>query len=233
MKITLICIPTLNEGGLLSDISMHFGKTPYFTFIKLEDGGIKSIDVIESFGKHNGGSKTPAEIILSSGANVLICGNLGSKAVSMLRDREIEVFSGASGKVKNMDIDIVVTKLDAHDDSIFKEISCPVKGLHLGDIIKGIKKFRNSFKGRFELQTMFTGKNKDYTDELARIAVEIQPDRLYINTLLRRSPETPLSEDQMDEIEGYFEGLDTFSVYKSKKYELYKEEVLKRRLIHK
>jgi len=63
--------------------------------------------------------------------------------------------------------------------------------------------------------------------------VEIQPDRLYINTLLRCSPETPLSEDQMDEIEGYFEGLDTFSVYKSKKYELYKEEVLKRRLIHK
>jgi len=101
MKITLICIPTIDEGGLLSDISMHFGKAPYFTFITFEDGEIKNIDVIESFGKHKGGSKTPAEIILSSKADVLISGNLGSKAVSMLRDSGIEVFSGASGKVKD------------------------------------------------------------------------------------------------------------------------------------
>jgi predicted Fe-Mo cluster-binding NifX family protein len=81
---------------------MHFGKTPYFTFIKLKDGEIKNIDVIESNGKHGGGSKTPAEIILDSKANVLISGNLGSKAVSMLRSNGVEVFSGASGKVKDI-----------------------------------------------------------------------------------------------------------------------------------
>jgi wyosine [tRNA(Phe)-imidazoG37] synthetase (radical SAM superfamily) len=130
-----------------------------------------------------------------------------------------------------MDLDIVVTKLDAHDDSLLKEINHPVKGLHLGDIIKGIKKFRNSFKGRLELQTMFIEKNKDYANELAKITLEIQPDRVYINTPLRRSPETPLSEDQIEKIEGYFKGLDISSVYKSKKYGLYREEVLKRRSI--
>lgn len=97
-KITLICIPTLNEGGLLSDVSIHFGKTPFFTFINVEDGKIKDINVIESLGKHNRGAKTSAEIILGSGADVLICGNLGSKAVSILRENGIKVFSGASGK---------------------------------------------------------------------------------------------------------------------------------------
>lgn len=102
MKITVICIPTLNEGGLLSEISMHFGKSSYFTFIKLENGEIKEINVIESTGKHNGGSKTPAEIIIDSGADVLICGGLGIKAISMLHDDEIEVFSGASGKVRDV-----------------------------------------------------------------------------------------------------------------------------------
>lgn len=100
-SITTVCIPSLNDGGLLSDISMHFGKTPYFTFIKLEDGEIKDIEVIESFGKHRGGTNTPAEIIADSNANVLICGNLGSKAVLMLREKDIMVFSGASGKVKD------------------------------------------------------------------------------------------------------------------------------------
>ncbi len=101
MKITLICIPTINESGLLADVSMHFGKTPYFTFVELEDGKIKRIEVKGSFSKHGGGSKTPAEIILDSNTDVLICRNLGSKAVSMLRDGKIEIFSGASGKVKD------------------------------------------------------------------------------------------------------------------------------------
>lgn len=102
MKITVICIPTLNEGGLLSEISMHFGKSSYFTFINLENGEIKEINVIESAGKHNEGSKTPAEIIMNSGVDVLICGGLGAKATSMLRESGIDVFSGASGKVRDV-----------------------------------------------------------------------------------------------------------------------------------
>jgi predicted Fe-Mo cluster-binding NifX family protein len=101
MKMTLICIPTLDEGGLLSEVSVHFGKSPYFTFIELENDEIKNVNVTECFGKHKGGSKTPAEIIVESGADTLICGNLGPKAVFMLRDSGIEVFSGASGKVKD------------------------------------------------------------------------------------------------------------------------------------
>ncbi|MGF7118634.1 radical SAM protein [Methanobacterium oryzae] len=158
------------------------------------------------------------------------------EAIRELTDLPLAILTNSStlslGKMRRtlMDLDVIVTKLDAHDDSLFKEINRPIRGLHVGDIIKGIKKFRNSFEGRLELQTMFIEKNKDYADELAKIAMEIQPDKVYINTPLRHSLETPLSEDQIYEIEGYFEGLDTFSVYKSKKYELYKEE-LKRRSI--
>lgn len=122
-RITLICIPSLNEGGLLSDISMHFGKTPYFTFIKLEEGEIKDEDVIKSLGKHRGGSKTPAEIITGFGADVLICGNLGPKAVSMLRDNGIRVFSGASGTVNDALKEWKLGKL-----SIADENSCNEKG---------------------------------------------------------------------------------------------------------
>jgi predicted Fe-Mo cluster-binding NifX family protein len=98
---TIIGIPTLNEGGLLSEISMHFGRSPYFTIIKFENNEIKEISAIEILGKHSGGSKTPAEIALNSGVDVLICGNLGPKAVSMISENGIEVYSGASGKVKD------------------------------------------------------------------------------------------------------------------------------------
>lgn len=102
MKITIICIPTLDESDLSSEISMHFGKTPYLTLIKLENDEIKELNVIESTSRHKGGTKTPAEIIIDSRANILICGGLGSKAISMLQNRGIEVFSGASGKVKDV-----------------------------------------------------------------------------------------------------------------------------------
>lgn len=121
---TRICIPTLDESGLLSNISMHFGKTPYFTLIELEDGEIKNIEVNGSSGKHGGGSKTPAEIILDSDADILICGNLGSKAVSMLRGSEMEVYSGASGKVKDILKEWKMGNLAVADENSCNEKEC-------------------------------------------------------------------------------------------------------------
>lgn len=124
VKITVICIPTLDEKGLTSDLSMHFGKTPYFTFIRIEDGEIKDVDTVESFSKHKGGSRTPAEIILNSDAKILICGNLGQKAVYMLRESDLEVFSGASGKVEKILKNWQDGKLIFADENSCNEKSC-------------------------------------------------------------------------------------------------------------
>jgi predicted Fe-Mo cluster-binding NifX family protein len=96
-----ICIPSMDNQKLSSEISIHFGKSPYFNILGVEDNEIKEIDVLESLGKHLGGSMTPAEIISHSKANILLCANLGSKAVQMLSNGGIKVFVGASGTVKN------------------------------------------------------------------------------------------------------------------------------------
>ncbi|BDZ69679.1 hypothetical protein GCM10025861_01960 [Methanobacterium petrolearium] len=42
---------------------------------------------------------TPGEFIAGSGANKLLCGNLGPKAIQMLQAAGIEVYTGASGTV--------------------------------------------------------------------------------------------------------------------------------------
>ncbi len=120
MKITCICIPTQDEGGLLSSISIHFGKTPYFTLVEIEDGEIKEINVIENAGKHMGGIREAANIILDLKVNVLICGGLGAKAVSLLCDGGVEVFSGASGKVKDVINEWKVGFLSATDENFCK-----------------------------------------------------------------------------------------------------------------
>ena len=120
MKLTIVCIPTLDNGGLLSRVSTHFGKTSYFTFIKLENGKIKEINAIESASRHNGGSGVPAEIIFNSKVDVLICGSLGTKAISTLCSNGIKVISGASGKVKDVFNEWKVGMLPVADENLCK-----------------------------------------------------------------------------------------------------------------
>lgn len=120
---TYICIPTLDDSGLLSSISMHFGKASYFTFIKLENGKIKEITAIENEGKHNGGAGMPTEFILDRKVDILICGGLGTKAKSMLQHKGIEVISGASGKVKNIFDEWKVGMLQLADENLCRNCS--------------------------------------------------------------------------------------------------------------
>lgn len=96
---TIICVPSLDQGGLKGQISQHLGKTPYFVLIKYENDRVENFEIIESRAKHVGGNMTPGEFIAGSGANKLLCGNLGPKAVQMLENAGIEVYTGASGIV--------------------------------------------------------------------------------------------------------------------------------------
>jgi predicted Fe-Mo cluster-binding NifX family protein len=96
-----ICVPSMDSHGLSSEISLHFGKSPYFTLLGVKNNEIKEIKVLESLGKHLGGRMTSAEIISQSKADILLCASLGSKAVQMLRNEGIKIFVGASGTVEN------------------------------------------------------------------------------------------------------------------------------------
>ncbi|BDZ66850.1 NifB/NifX family molybdenum-iron cluster-binding protein [Methanobacterium ferruginis] len=95
----LICIPSLDKNGLKGEISQHLGKTPYFVLIRWENDEIEDLQVLESKGKHMGGGMTPGEFITGSGAEALLCGNLGSKAIQMIQSAGINVYVGATGTV--------------------------------------------------------------------------------------------------------------------------------------
>ena len=127
MRITVICIPTMDEGGLLSRISMHFGKTPYFTFMKLENGKIEEISVIES--EYNGNSEVPVDLILSLNVEVVICKGLGEKASSMLRCNGVEVISGVSGRVKDVTYEWKTGVLQSADENICMDCGRKVEGM--------------------------------------------------------------------------------------------------------
>lgn len=113
--------------------------------------------------------------------------------------------------------DIVAAKFDVPNEEIFQKVNRPIQGLHFETILEGIKSFRKEFRGKLALQMMFIGDNKTHAEEMARLAKEIGPDEVQIDTPLRRSTVPPLSPAEIEEIEGVFTGLPIISVYKKKR----------------
>jgi len=131
-------------------------------------------------------------------------------------------------------LDIVVAKLDAHNEEIFQMINQPADNITFKKTIDGIKKFKKIFTGKLAFQIMFIYDNMQYVDEIAQLTSSIVPDEVQINTPLRTCPVQPLAEKQLGHIEKIFKikGLNTISVYTSKKPKttpLDKMELIKRR----
>ncbi|GEM_PF-6186674 len=99
---TLICMPTVDNGGLLSSIPIHLEKAPCFTLIKLEKWKIKEINVIKGTGKHIDDYKVFTKFIEDLNVDVVICGCLGEQYKLILYENSVEVFSGEFGKVKDV-----------------------------------------------------------------------------------------------------------------------------------
>ena len=118
--------------------------------------------------------------------------------------------------------DIVVGQLDAPNEELFKRISRPHEKIVFKEVIEGMKKFREGFKGKFALEVMFVPENKDSSKEIAAIARTIKPDEVQINTPLRLSPVRPLTPEKLDEVKKAFEGMNVQSVYEAKKAEVKK-----------
>ncbi len=128
--------------------------------------------------------------------------------------------------------DTVVAKLDAPNEELFRKINRPISGLRLKDIVSGIKKFRQEYKGKLVLQMMFITANMNHARELAQIAESLSPDEVELNTPLRPCAVPPLPPQDMEVIEGQFAKLKAVNVYKFPKPEVQPldiKQTLKRR----
>ncbi len=91
-----LCIPS--EGRELeSMVGEHFGRTPYYIIF---DTDTRKAKVIPNTSRHMGGGCYPPELIKREGVSVLLCKNLGRRALSMFEEFGIEVFIGAQGTVR-------------------------------------------------------------------------------------------------------------------------------------
>lgn len=117
--------------------------------------------------------------------------------------------------------DTVIAKLDAPNEKLFTGINRQAFGLHLNQIVDGIKQFRNGYKGNLALQMMFVEANKGYAPEMAALAREISPGEVQINTPLRPCGVKPLSPDDIAAIKMEFASFENVvTVYESPKPEV-------------
>lgn len=111
--------------------------------------------------------------------------------------------------------DVVVAKLDAPNERLFRRINRPVVDCRLEEVFRGISLFRAGYEGRLALQMMFVEANKGFAAEMAAIARQLSLDEVQINTPLRPCAVAPLTANEISAIRQEFRGLPVVSVYEA------------------
>jgi len=95
-----IAVSAENDRGLDSPVSMHFGHAAYFILADVESRQITRVSAVANpfHGNHMPG-QLPA-FIHSQGAQVMLAGGMGQRAVEFFREQGIEIATGASGTVR-------------------------------------------------------------------------------------------------------------------------------------
>jgi len=94
-----IVIPTNSKRGLDDTVAEHFGRCNTYTF--LDEKG-KVIEIINNTSEHMGGSGLPPELMKKHGANILLCRGLGSRALNLCKQFEIDVYVCQAKTVKQI-----------------------------------------------------------------------------------------------------------------------------------
>ena len=89
-----ICVPTVDDKGMESQISPHFGRAPKFI---VSDTDPSDVEVLDNTAEHFGGMAKTPEIIRDAGVDVILVSGIGPRAIQMFEQMGIRVFVGATG----------------------------------------------------------------------------------------------------------------------------------------
>jgi wyosine [tRNA(Phe)-imidazoG37] synthetase (radical SAM superfamily) len=106
-----------------------------------------------------------------------------------------------------MDADIVSPSMDAVTPEVFEKVDRPNPKLRIDNIIEGIRKFRQEYRGRMWMEILFVAGINDQDDEvykMKQVIDEIQPEKVHLNTVIRPpaySFAQPTSQERLREIQ--------------------------------
>jgi predicted Fe-Mo cluster-binding NifX family protein len=95
-----IAISAETNNGLESVVAQHFGRCPFFAIVEVDGKAIKEVKIIGNpyFNGHQVG-QVPT-FIDDQGADVMLSGGMGGRAIQFFKDFGIGVSTGANGTVR-------------------------------------------------------------------------------------------------------------------------------------
>ncbi len=95
-----IAVSADSKEGLDSVVSPHFGRCPHYILVDIEDHNVTGLQEVDSpyYGHHQPG-QVPA-FIHSLGADVMLAGGMGQRAIMFFQQFGIEGVTGAYGTVR-------------------------------------------------------------------------------------------------------------------------------------
>jgi len=98
-----IVIPVIENSGLESRLSEHFGRAPYFMVVEIDSKGeIVNIEAIPNTSEHFGGFGRPPDKILQLRPTVLITYEMGPRALSIFQQARVAVLRANASTVREV-----------------------------------------------------------------------------------------------------------------------------------
>ncbi len=95
-----IAVTAEENRGVESTVAQHFGHAPYFVFVDVDDAGIVgATGVANPFAEGHAPGQIPG-FVHEQGAEVILSGGMGGRAVEFFRELGITAATGAAGTVQ-------------------------------------------------------------------------------------------------------------------------------------
>lgn len=96
-----IAVSADDGSGLDSAVSPHFGRCSHYLLADIDGREVKQIQVVENpYYDHHERGKVPG-FIKSQGADVMLTGGMGRRAIGLFQQYGIEAVTGATGSVRH------------------------------------------------------------------------------------------------------------------------------------
>lgn len=87
-----LAVPTMGEGGLEAERAGHFGHCDCFTLVKLEDGEITDVSVLDNPPHEEGGCLRPVGLLAEQGVDAIVAAGMGGRPLMGFNQAGITVF---------------------------------------------------------------------------------------------------------------------------------------------
>ncbi|RLI19846.1 dinitrogenase iron-molybdenum cofactor [Candidatus Bathyarchaeota archaeon] len=98
-----IVIPVIEDSGLESRLSEHFGRAPYFMGVEIDSKGeIVNVEAVPNTSEHFGGFGRPPDKILQLKPTALITYGMGPRALSIFQQARVAVLRANAPTVREV-----------------------------------------------------------------------------------------------------------------------------------